>query len=643
MRREWWLSNCAGGWASSTVSGANTRKYHGLLCAAYPNVESKYILLSKFEDFAVVGGRSIALSTNYYPDAIHPKGYENIEDFSFDGAVARWTYEILGRRISKEIWCARGRNMTFARYTLLSGAGIGIEAIPLICGRGAHSIGADLRIENSMREGAREIYFEFPFSWKICANKGMFLPKRELYYNMTYPQEIEREEISSENLFAPGKFSAYLSEGQNLTFCCGQGENSGPEPEVASRREEFLVHRFMEARKLEGVGKLATLVRAADSFVITGPKNTIIAGYPYFGEWGRDTMISLPGLLFYTARGEISHKILGEWIEYIKDGLMPNKFGESGDAIYESADASLWFSWALSELENAQILRDDQLEKYCGALEKIAKGYSMGNEFVKMDVDGLLSLRGDRLTWMDAQVDGQAVTPRSGKRIEINALWCNLLFKLVDWGEKINLDVEEYRAIYLKAKKSMNKFYWEKGGYLLDGIEPADYSLRPNQLWALALERAGINGEIAKKSLATVREELWVEGYGLRTLAKDDEKYIGEYRGSMRNRDLAYHRGTIWPWLCGAYAQAIARIEPQLVENTIFEFEELLSPQNGALVSLCEVYDPKSLEPGGCPAQAWSVGETIRGYLTLILQREKHRDLKLLEAREKAGGQWDGK
>jgi len=256
--------------------------------------------------------------------------------------------------------------------------------------------------------------------------------------------------------------------------------------------------------------------------------------------------------------------------------------------------------------------------------------------------DGLLILRKPRLTWMDAQNEFGAITPRESKRIEINALWCNLLFKLVKMGKEFGEDVREYEQFYHMASTAMKKFYSHEHGHLLDGIEPQDFALRPNQLWAIALrEICKIEKEDAHKSLMKVKDKLWVAGYGLRTLSQDDKNYIGEYRGDMKKRDMAYHQGTIWPWLSGIYAQAISEVAPQMINQTLCEFENLLEPKEGALLSLCEVYDPKTLNSGGCPSQAWSVAECLRGYMILAKKSEQTKTTQHLKPLQVKENTWE--
>ena len=625
---EWWISNGIGGWASGTISCANTRKYHGLLVAAQKNAQ--FLLVPKLEEFAIAAQRRIPLSSNFYPGAVHPNGYENIIDFSFDGAVARWAFDALGTRICKEVWCEKGKNISYARYTLLEGRQIGIEILPFVNARDVNAIGlnASLAQAGKIKFFEQGIRFEEPVAWEISTDRGICAPAPDIYHNFEYPIERGREEAYSEDLFMPAKFGALLHEGGHITIRMGEldGKDGGAvyaEPEIASKRADALLELFMRQNAGLGLEFAQGLARASDAFVLSkGKEFGIIAGFPYFGEWGRDTMISLPGICTCTGRHALASRIVERWMEHLHNGILPNRFDADGNAVYESADAFLWMVWAISQMQEYGGVGNEELRRWLPIIRGSIESWIAGNEFVFVGDDALASLKGERSTWMDAQVDGKAVTPRAGKRIEINALWVHALGKYAHWAQMLGMEKEgdcaEIARLHKKAKRSMAKFYSAKKGYLLDGVEPDDFSLRPNQIWAIALDACPIGRQGQRKAMERIERELLVPGYGLRTLAQNDEKYIGTYFGSMRKRDLAYHQGAIWPWMLGAYAQAIANVCPEKIGKARMDISRDLNMQKaGALLFVPEVYDPQTLMPGGCPAQAWSVAECLRAAVLL--------------------------
>ncbi len=620
VNREWWLGNAMGGWASGTVAGAHTRKYHGLLVAAQD--ENRWLLLSKMEETAIVGGQRIDLGCNFYPNAIHPDGWSRIGRFSFDGAVARWTYEVAGRRLGKEVWCAHGHNTTFIRYTLLEGDQLGLEAWPLVSGRAAHGIG----LPPQMRDGTwvdqyeeRRVDWDLPLEWSISCDDGMFRPRPDTYQRFIYPMEQERGEAHMEDLRTPGAFELLLREGHHVTLTASaEGPDlPGPgEPEVASHRLQRLVEEFRAYNKLGPQPLLEALVRASDAFIIRqGRRYDIIAGYPYFGRWCRDAMISVPGLCIYTGRHALARDVIENWMDYLRQGMLPSHFNSNNEPVYAGADGTLWMFWAVSQLDDEGGLTSDVLARWWPALRNALREHIAGNEKMHLDGDGLLALHGQRLTWMDAADDGRALTPREGKRVEINALWTHALARAGAWAVRAqdNGSAHLFGEAAQTARNGMAKFYNDYAHYLDDGIEPTDGRLRPNQLWALALPDVGISTMQARQALGTVRQKLLLPGAGLQTLAPGEPEYNGHYGGSQSERDRAYHQGAAWPWLLGAYCSATALLYPNHMQDARKALEALLDPQRtGAMLGLAEVHDPDSRQPAGCPLQAWSVAECLR-------------------------------
>lgn len=639
--REWWLGNALGGWASGTVAGARSRKYHALLAVSKPSVEQRFVLLAKMEETALAGGKRVALSSNYYPHTIHPDGFSRVSRFSFDGAAARWTYQFEGRRLAKEVWCAHGRATTYIRYTLLDGERMGLEVVPLVTGRRAHGIGLPREMEEGKwlgPIGERRIDWRLPTPWSLFVDDGLFRPARDTYHNFVYPIETERGEADREDLHAPGRFELLLHEGHHVTFTAS-AEGPYPQPmeevDVASHRIERLVEEFRTYNGFGSLPALESLVRAGDAFIVRhGRRHNIVAGYPYFGLWARDAMIALPGLCIYTGRHALARDIIDNWMEYLRHGMLPGRLDERGRPVYETADGFLWMMWAIGQLEDEGGLKADALARWWPSIRNAMRSRIAGNEQTRLDGDGLLMLTHPRGTWMDAEVDGHPATPRGGKRVEINALWTHALARAARFGVKMKdsnsarLFDEAARA----AREGMRKFHNEYAQYFDDGIEPTDGAMRPNQLWALALPEMGISSMQQRAALSAIKQALLVPGKGLRTLDEKDPSYAGHFCGGQRERDLAYHNGAIWPWLMGAYVEAHVQIYPQRADDARKMLEGLVRPDGpGALLSVPEVFDPSSGKAGGCPAQAWSVGECLRALVLLerIRMRTKPSHLAL--------------
>ncbi|MDE1798454.1 MAG: glycogen debranching enzyme N-terminal domain-containing protein, partial [Candidatus Micrarchaeota archaeon] len=647
VSREWWLGNAVGGWASGTIAGANTRKYHGLLAAATPHPESRWLLLAKLEETALAAGQRVSLGCNFYPDSIHPDGWERIGRFSFDGAVARWTYEFAGRRLAKEVWCAHGRNATHIRYTLLEGDKTGLEIVPLVSGRGVHGLG----LPESMREGKwpvtyseRRVDWDLPVAWSVSIDDGLLRPRPDIYHGFNYPVEKTRGEGFSEDLRAPGQFELLLNEGQHVTLTAaaeGIGWFEAHEPEVASHRIDRLVETMRAYNRLSGPHPaLESLARAADSFIIReAGRHSIVAGYPYFGRWGRDAMIALPGLCVYTGRHPLARDIIENWMELLRAGRLPAHYNDSNEPVYEAADGFLWMLWAIGQLDDEGGFLPETLTRWWPAIDSAIRTRLAGNGSMRVDKDGLVVLKEDRMTWMDAQVDGRPVTPRPGKRVEINALWTHGLGRAAQWAVRAR-DADSaslFSDAAEEARGSMGKFYNDYAHYLDDGIEPTDGALRPNQLWALCLPGIGLPPMQARQALGVVRERLLLPGAGLRTLAPEDPNYHDQFAGGQGERDRAYHQGAAWPWLVGAYASATAQLFPQRMGEVAALVDQLCDPQRmGAMLGLAEVYDPSTRWPAGAPTQAWSVGEALRAG---VLAERMKRQWGPARQKAEAGGQ----
>ncbi|VVB56715.1 Amylo-alpha-1,6-glucosidase [uncultured archaeon] len=661
---EWWLGNAQGGWASASASGALTRKYHALLSVAFPAAGSRRILLGKFEETALAGGIGHPLSTNFYPDTVHPAGWKNIERFLFDGAVARWTYGVAGRRLAKEVWCDRARPATYVRYTLLEGEPLGLEVVPLVSGRHAHSLGLPefMRRHPGGTAQTSEVRWLSPMPWGIQASGGLFRPKADVYYRMRYPRERERGEADEEDWATPGRFEFLLREGQQVTLrawaqtdAAEKGKedqthntysDSAPaldslgDSEAASRRLGRVVEEFRDYNAWGEIPWLENLLRASDSlFVREGERFNVIAGYPYFGVWARDALISVPGLCLYTGRHSLGRDILMNWTGRLQGGLLPNRYDEDGKPAFESADGTLWLFWAMSQLQSEGGMTPEYLKSVWPALRGALHAWMKGTRFGRVDKDGLVSLKEERLTWMDAakwveEESGgtgpgslRAITPRPGKRVEINALWIHALDSAAKWAAVMGEGEEEERffeAVRL-ARGSFGAFYHEPGAYLQDGIQPADAAVRANQLWAIALPSVQLGQVPARRALGTLVDALWAEGCGVRTLSHADENYHPNFTGEQGARDEAYHQGAAWPWLSGVWTEAWLRHYPKRAEELHRQVMSVAAQRlPGTLLGAAEIHDPSTGADGGCPLQAWSVAELIRAGVMVERTRRWH-------------------
>jgi glycogen debranching enzyme len=581
-RREWLETNGIGGYASSTICGLNTRRYHGLLVAATQPPVGRMVLLSKIEETVVIGERRYELGCNHYPGAVHPQGQQYLAEFRLDPYPV-WVYEIEGVMVEKSARMVYGENTTVIRYDVRGQAGL--ELRPLIAFRDYHSTAH----ENSAINPAVEVEDGFAMlaPYQGCPklylkhNKGTVRTEGYWYHNFEYPRERERGLDFREDLFQP------------LTI-----EFEGGGTIVASTEEH--------ASEAEPPAPADPLLRAADQFVVRrGEGSTIIAGYHWFSDWGRDTMISLPGLVLATGKRDPARRILLAFAGVVDRGMLPNRFPDAGESPeYNTVDATLWF------FEAARALGDDEWvrAKLLAIFEDIIEWHVRGTRYgIHVDADGLLTAGepGVQLTWMDAKVGDWVVTPRHGKPVEIQALWYNALRIMERWtgearyGEMADRVRESFRA----------KFWNAAAGCLFDVVEPEDASIRPNQIFVVSLPHRMLEAEQERRVVETVEREL-LTPYGLRTLARSDPQYRGRYEGDQWHRDAAYHQGTVWPWLLGPYAAAYRNVHGW--EADVFgELRRYMMDEGVGQVP--EVFDGDAPHrAGGCIAQAWSVGAMLR-------------------------------
>jgi predicted glycogen debranching enzyme len=636
LAHEWLETNGVGGWASSTANGAHSRRYHGLLVAATEPPAGRMVLLSRLDETLLVGGASCDLSSNQYPGAVHPRGFERLTAFR-RGLFPVFEYEALGARLRKTVAAVDGENTTLVIYELLAApapaappARVQLVLRPFFAGRDFHSLAQAnpaARLEGRFAgdtlaygqyEGVPEVFLRVP--------GGAWIAGPDWYHAFEYAAERERGLDFREDLFTPGTFVVTLRPGARLGVIVSTLQPAGRDAlallAAERRRREEVAARCPSDHPL-----CRALTLAADQFLVRrGPAlRTVIAGYHWFGDWGRDTMIALPGICLVTGRHEEAGGILRAFAAVIDRGMLPNRFPDRGEQPeYNSVDASLWFFVAIHRYLQATgdeaLVRDEMLPR----LEEILAWHRGGTRHhIRQDADGLLASGepGVQLTWMDAKVGDRVVTPRRGKPVEIQALWHNALAILAALHERFGR-APAAAALRQEADRIRRRFaelFWNPAlGCLHDAIDESgvpDASLRPNQLLALSLPFPLLEGPRAESVLAAVERGL-LTPVGLRTLPPGDPRYCPVYGGGPAERDTAYHQGTVWPWLLGPYLTALARVRGEAGRE---QGRELLARfgerhlGSAGVGSISEIFDAEPPHaPRGCIAQAWSVAEVLR-------------------------------
>lgn len=646
LNLEWLVTNGLGGYASSTIVGANTRRYHGLLVAAPALSRERLVMLSKVDEELESDGVPYYLGTNEYtPATIHPCGFVHLEEFRLEDGLPVWTYRGGDWELEKRLWMAYGQNTTYISYTLKrSPRPVTLTLRPLVNYRSFHGatkgrVDWDFAHVDTDERGCCVLRaFEGALPYALRAVPPMEHISTGLWYwNFMHRQERERGLDYTEDLYAPGVLRRALAPGETQLLVA----SCEPNPLVDLNGDRVLALERERRRSLLARSGLAgerpeivQLVLAADQFIVhrsptpgaaqvpNGRATTVIAGYPWFGDWGRDTMIALPGLMLATRRYTEAAEVLRTYARYVDQGMLPNRFPEVGETPeYNTADATLWFFvalWSYTEETGDKLLAGELYDLLLDIIDWHVRGTRYG---IQVDpADGLLraGVPGTQLTWMDAKVEDWVVTPRHGKPVEINALWYNALRIVDELGRRLGRRSGRKRCRDLAGQVQESfprRFWYAPGGYLYDVIDgPAgdDPALRPNQLLAISLPFPLIAGEQARAILEVVANEL-ATPYGLRTLSPRDAGYRGHYQGDIWQRDSAYHQGTVWPWLIGPYLTARRRVYgPQAdVRSQLAPLLEHLKSAGIGTISEIMDGDPP-YTPRGCIAQAWSVAEVLR-------------------------------
>jgi predicted glycogen debranching enzyme len=590
--KEWLVANGIGGYASTTAVGANTRAYHGLLVAALAPPADRRLLLSSLDEEC--GG--ISLANHQYPGTIHPQGFLALEGFRLDPFPC-FLYRAGDARVEKTVFMIHAENTVLIRYQI-SGQGRMVIR-PLVHFRSFHSAAPLPKIrQEQLPQGA---VLSSEGKLYLLSDAADYLPDEVVYYSFEYQAERERGLPWRENLLSPGRFELEAKDKTTFSIMASTWRRSMADVEEELRRE-ILRLRALQAPEQR-------LAVAADSFLVQrGNGRSIIAGYHWFDDWGRDAMISLPGLLLSTGRLQEARAVLRTFAASAKGGVLPNDMGAGS---YNTVDASLWFIQAAS----SYFRRSCDLELFgqlWPSLVSIVRRYSNVGQDFGMSSDGLVSC-GPALTWMDARVDGQPVTPRAGKCCEINVLWYSDLEKMKEMAAALDEPWEE-GGLAERVKESFQRFWNPERGCLFDVLDPEDASVRPNQVLAAAVP--GLLPEIKRRSILDVVTRELLTPYGLRTLSPRDPRYVGRYEGGPAQRDAAYHQGTVWPWLIGPYVDALLSVNEGSRESREMArgaLAPLLALDSGGIGTLPEVFDgDPPHRPAGCISQAWSVAEVLR-------------------------------
>jgi predicted glycogen debranching enzyme len=636
--REWLCTNGIGGFASGTVAGVLTRRYHGLLVAALAPPLGRTLLVAKLDETAEYAGRRRPLFANRWGDGgVDPPGYRETERFRLEGTTPVWTYAVADALLEKRVWMEQGANTTYVQYRVLRAtAPLTLELKALVNYRDYHAstragswvmkvdeVGAGLRIQAF--EGAR------PFV--LLAEGAQVERAHAWHYGFRLDREQERGLDCQEDHLHAGTFRTTLGQDEALTLVCSSEPSPAVDGEAARERrrrhENGLLSRWRRAQPAANRAPawVGHLVLAADQFVVQRPLPddpdgmSVIAGYHWFGDWGRDTMISLPGLAISTGRPELAGRILRTFARFIDQGMLPNRFPDAGEAPeYNTADATLWYFDALRGYHAAA--KDDALLKdLFPALEEIVRWHRDGTRYgIGEDpADGLLrsGQPGVQLTWMDAKVGDWVVTPRTGKAVEVNALWYNALCSMANFARRLGRDAEEWEGLAERVRARFDRFWNEAAGYCYDVIDGPDgnqAALRPNQIFAVSLPESPLSPERQKKVVDACARHL-LTSHGLRSLALDHPEYRGRYTGGPWERDGAYHQGTVWSWLLGPFALAHLRVYGDRAAAEAFLAPLAHHLGDYGVGSLAEIFDgDPPFAPRGCIAQAWSVAETLRAW-----------------------------
>ena len=632
---EWIEGDGLGGFASGTVSGIRTRRYHALLLTATTPPTGRMVLANGFDAWVETPGGTFAISSQRYgSDVIHPDGASRIESFEHE-PWPRWRYQIdNGLTIEQELFVAKGESAIFISWKLVSlhDADLKLKVRPFLSGRDFHSThhenGSFKFVADQNGERVTFRSYDGVPAVVACSN-GHYTHEPTWYRNFVYSEELARGLDAVEDLASPGVFEFSLSQHPAVLMLAAEGH--------AMTDFESIETRHAQVRTIEQLRRQyfsSPLERAADAYLVNrGKGKTLIAGYPWFGEWGRDTFIALRGLCIATGHLEEARDILLQWAGTVSQGMLPNRFPDQGEQPeFNSVDASLWYivavnDYLLAARKQPTLAHDCHAKQLCAAVEAILAGYNEGTRFgIRADRDGLLFAgeHGQQLTWMDARVEGREITPRIGKPVEVQALWLNALAVGAKFSARWEKLFEKGRAIF------ESKFWSEHAGYVADVVDcdhqpgVIDLTFRPNQIFAVGgLPLTLLSKDKARRVVDAV-EMLLLTPVGLRSLAPGEPGYVAHYVGGVAQRDASYHQGTVWPWLIGPFVEAWVRVRGSTAGAKKKARARFLPPLYehlnhaglGHMSEICDAEPPHT--PRGCPFQAWSLGELLRLERTVL-------------------------
>lgn len=638
IKKEWIVGNGLGGYASSTVIGANTRTYHGLLVASPEKSPGRFVLLSSLDEEISINEEVYRLATHKYPDTVFPSGFNYISKFILV-PFPLWVYQSGDFTIKKKIFMIHNSNTTCILYNIRSRReGALLRIFPLVNSRNFHYTVRSGELSFTQKTNPAGVKLESSNGCTFSLSSNLsYHSDPKWYYNFEYDIEKKRGLNFQEDNFNPGYFESKLKLGTSHFFIAASTEDVSSL--TLEQVEEFYTRETYRQNLLAFNSRLTEpfalkLLRATDPFIVKNPssgESTVIAGYHWFSDWGRDTMISMPGLLLIPRRFEEAKYILKNFSRHCKRGLIPNAFlALGGEPIYNTVDASLWFIHTVGRYfaytKDFLFLSD-----VWDTLEEIIENYRKGTDFgIGMDSDYLIQ-QGPQLTWMDAKIGEQALTPRAGKACEINALWYNALKTASSLGTHLGKNTSTYETLAAGVASNYENVFWNPETNCLfdlvykgeEGYEVKDPAIRPNQIFAVALPYTILSPEKEKAIVDRVEKDL-LTPFGLRTLSSDNPLYKGHYCGDSVTRDAAYHNGTAWPWLLGAYVKAYRKVHNYSKES-LEDMRALLQNfdihlETAGIGTISELFDGDyPYTPGGCIAQAWSVAEILRAYVEDVL------------------------
>ncbi|GBE73953.1 glycogen debranching enzyme [Microcystis aeruginosa NIES-87] len=626
-KREWLVTNGIGGFAAGTVAGLLTRCYHGLLIAALAPPTKRTLLVTKIDESVQYNQKLYHLASNRWLGAtIEPQGYINIESFHLEGTIPVWTFICGDALLEKRIWMEPGENTTYTRYTYLRGnSPLTLNLTAFVNYRDFHGNTQSFNWQmdiSPLEKGVRVIAYDHAVPFYLLISQGEVFPAHIWYYRFDLAVERYRGLIDRENHLHAASFSATLKVGESVTIAA----STRPDPSLDG--QSSLESRYRYENSLINPQQppwIQQLTLAADQFIVSRPLRdqpdgkTIIAGYPWFGDWGRDTMISLRGLTLTTGRPAIARQILLTFSRYLDRGLLPNLLPDGGEMPeYNAVDAILWYFEAIRSYFN-QSQDFEFLRTIYPALTEVIAWFRRGTRYnIHLDDDGLIYAgeAGVQLTWMDAKVDDLVITPRIGKPVEINALWFNALKIMVQFAHYLGMDATDYEKMIKMTLQGFSRFWDDSLGYcydVLDTDKGNDASLRPNQLFAVCLSVEELLNSPQKKAIVDICALKLLTSRGLRSLDVDHPDYRGVYSGDRLKRDSAYHQGTVWGWLLGAFIEAHLKVyrDPILAESFLTPMIDHL--RDSCIGNLSEIFDGNApFTPRGAFAQAWTVAEVLR-------------------------------